>query len=231
MNRYVGFCLAILVMASIWAQSAEAQQRASRPRPKGQRNEKQSEKSPVPVDKRLLAIHRDFVDKAQKLALEYERGNDLGKARAVYQEILKLVPQHAQASTKIHKLLERELNAQKTVITVDADKAWQDTGVIVIKGKPVQVRADGQWTFHLKMEVDADGIKIPDKLREYNLGCLMGAIRTRNGKLSDPFVVGAEHSVEAEHSGRLYLRMYDIFPNDNEGLLEVEIRGGMTQRK
>jgi hypothetical protein len=37
--------------------------------------------------------------------------------------------------------------------------------------------------------------------------------------------VGAEKSLDADKPGRLMLRMYDISPEDNEGALQVEIRG------
>src|SRR5262245_40468627 len=54
--------------------------------------EKKEEKpkvKPLPDDKKLLSLHLDFVKKAEKLANEYEGTKDWGKARAVYEEILK----------------------------------------------------------------------------------------------------------------------------------------------
>ena len=63
---------------------------------------------PLPSDERLLALHRDFVKKAETLAKEYESDKDWGKARTVYEEILKLVPQYGPANSKLSEMLSRE---------------------------------------------------------------------------------------------------------------------------
>jgi len=70
--------------------------------------EKKEEKpkvKPLPDDKKLLSLHLDFVKKAEKLANEYEGTKDWGKARAVYEEILKLVPQYPNANAKLAEMI------------------------------------------------------------------------------------------------------------------------------
>ena len=57
------------------------------------------------------------------------------------------------------------------------------------------------------------------------MGCLIGVIRTPGDAKLQVFVVGKEKKFVAEKSGRLFLRMYDISPLDNEGELGVEVRG------
>ena len=188
---------------------------------------------PLPDDERLLALHRDFVKKAETLAKEYEGDKDWGKARAVYEEILKLVPQYGPASTKLAEMLSREANAKVAAINVKANDGWQDTGIDLVAGKPVQIVASGNWTFHLEVETNAEGLTIPKELRDFPLGCLIGFVSYPglDPKEAKPFVVGKGEPMLVEQSGRLFLRMYDTDPRDNTGALKVEVRGTFEQKK
>ena len=185
---------------------------------------------PLPTDQRLLALHRTFVQQAEKLALEYERGKDFDKAKAVYGEILKLVPQYESAKAKMAAINQMELTAGRARMDVKADKSWQDTGITVIAGKPIAIRAYGTWTFTFTAELSAEGIAIPKELREYNLGSLIGSIDTGRGPGENIFVVGPEKSFVAETTGRLYLQMYDNNVRDNEGSLKVEFLGSFDSK-
>jgi hypothetical protein len=188
---------------------------------------------PLPEDERLLALHRDFVKKAETLAKEYEGDKDWGKARAVYEEILKLVPQYASANTKRDEMLSREATAKTVIVNIKANDGWQDTGIELLPGRPIQIAATGTWTFLLEVETNAEGITIPKELKDFNPGCLVGFITNGNvdPKEAKPFVVGPEKQMIEEQGGRLYLRMYDVDPSDNKGFLKVEIRGTFKQEK
>lgn len=163
--------------------------------------------------------------------MEYERDEDWDRAKSVYQEIVKLVPQHTGAQTKLKMLRAMENNANVEQFRVQANKDWQDTYIDVVAGKPVTIKAVGGWTFKLNIRVSPDGIKIPDELKEYNLGCLIGVIRAPGDSEFRPFVVGREKSFTAERDGRLFLRMYDVVPQDNEGELAVEVRGTYRSKR
>lgn len=237
MNSRGVFSLAIVAVL-VFTITAGLPQGAAQQR-SGQRNQKsrakqkkgkKKEAPPLPSDKRLLSLHADFVNKAEKLAGEYERGKDWDKAKIVYREILKLTPQYPRAQAKLQEMLQREASADRKLFTVNADRDWQFTGVTVIEGKPVAIRSVGSWTFNLSLELGPEGIKIPKELKDYNLGCLIGAIDTGDSNAAKPFVVGEEKSFIAEQSGRLMLRMYDIDPKDNDGALKVEIRGSFRSR-
>src|SRR5438094_10066078 len=89
---------------------------------KGPKEEKPKVK-PLPDDKKLLSLHLDSVKKAVKLANEYEGTKDWGKARAGYEEILKLVPQYPSAIAKLAELIQLEAWSQKTWVVVKADAA------------------------------------------------------------------------------------------------------------
>ena len=221
----VGLAAAVLVLAA-----------GGQERPKGKGKGKDDDASkvrPLPSDERLLSLHRDFVKKAETLAKEYESDKDWGKARAVYEEILKLVPQYGPANSKLAEMLNRESTAKLATITVKADSGWQDTGIDLVAGKPVQLSANGTWTFQLEVETNAAGLSIPKELRDFPLGCLIGYVASPGAdpKEAKPFVVGAGEQMLVEQSGRLYLRMYDTDPSDNKGVLKVEVRGTFEQKK
>ena len=189
------------------------------------KKEEKPKVKPLPDDRRLMTLHFDFVKKAEKLANEYEGDKDWGKARAVYEEILKLVPQYPSANAKLEEMIKREAGAQKTLVTVKADTDWQDSGIELIEGKPIIIQVTGTWVFHLEVETTADGLSIPKELRDFPLGCLVGMIPSDDPKLAKPFVLGSGKQFISDRSGKLFLRMYDTDPRDNRGSLKVEIHG------
>ena len=189
------------------------------------KKEEKPKVKPLPDDRRLMTLHFDFVKKAEKLANEYEGDKDWGKARAVYEEILKLVPQYPSANAKLTEMIQREAGAQKTLVTVKADTDWQDSGIELIEGKPIIIQVTGTWVFHLEVETTADGLTIPKELRDFPLGCLVGMIPSDDPKLAKPFVLGSGKQFISDRSGKLFLRMYDTDPRDNRGSLKVEIHG------
>ncbi len=191
---------------------------------KGKKEEKPKVK-PLPDDKKLLALHLDFVKKAMNLADEYEKTKDWGKARAVYEEILKLVPQYPSANAKLTEMIQQEAGAKKTFVTVKADTDWQDSGIELIEGKPIIIQVSGTWVFRLEVETSADGLSIPKELRDFPLGCLVGMIPSDDPKLAKPFVLGSGKQFISDRGGKLFLRMYDTDPRDNRGALKVEIHG------
>lgn len=191
---------------------------------------RENEPPALPNDERLLALHRKFVTEAEELAREYENDNKVNEAMAVYSEILKLVPQYPPARTRLRDLRRRLATAEKVEYEVAADEEWQDSGVMVQTGMPVTIRAAGTWTFNLSRELGPDGMEIPEELRDYNLGTLIAVINTGNTEELEPFVVGEGKSFTADRSGRLYFRMYDIDPRDNEGSIRVEITGTFDHR-
>lgn len=176
----IRFCFPLLI-GSILACVVVDQVRAQRPglpNPDQDNGKSQSKPPPLPDDQRLLLLHKEFVIKAEKLAREYERKKQWDKAEAVYREVLKLVPQHEISQAKMRALFQRASNAEVVPLTIAANQGWQDTGIEVLQGQPITISAAGMWTFNLKKNVTAEGIAIPKELRDYNLGCLLGAVRS-----------------------------------------------------
>jgi hypothetical protein len=180
---------------------------------------------PRPTDPKLIELHKEFLGKAEKLAEDYEKKKQHEKAREVYEAILRLVPSYPRAEEALNKIRETEATTDKKQVTVLAAKGWQDSGIVLQEGKPVIIEAKGAWTFKMSHQLGPDGIEIPQELRDFKLGALIGVIVTgTDPKEFKPFHVGERKEFTAERSGRLMLRMYDADPSDNTGQISVQVQ-------
>ncbi|GAA4435059.1 tetratricopeptide repeat protein [Bremerella cremea] len=209
--------LIFLLGLALLPAEASAQRRPQKP--------EKEEPLALPADPRLVELHREFVTKAEKLGDEYARKKDWEKARIVFGEVLKLVPNYRPAVEKL-KVINGELsNANKKIVTVEAKDSWVDTGIDLTEGSPIAFRAEGEWMMvHIG---DANGLEIPREMRDYKLGSLIGVIAqsTTPDKDTVPFTIGAQRQMNAPRSGRLLLKMHDINNEDNRGQMRVEISG------
>jgi hypothetical protein len=190
----------------------------------------QEEEAPLPTDPRLLQLHRDFVVKAEKLATEYEQKKQLDKARVVYEQILKLVPKHPKAVQALAELDQQELTAERKVVEIFANKRLQETGVFVVPGKPLHISVEGSWTLNISHSLGPNGMEIPEELRGFNLGSLVGGVDTGNPEEFKPFLIGGDFEFVAEEQGQLVLGMWDSEHQDNAGKLSVTIQGTFRKR-
>ena len=207
----------LFVAIGLFPTDAFAQRRPA-PKPKDEPLE-------LPADPRLVELHREFVTKAEKLGDEYARKKDWEKARVVFGEVLKLVPNYKPAVEKL-KVINGELsNANKQVVTVEAREGWQDTGINLTEGSPISFRVEGMWL--LVHESDADGLEIPREIRDYKLGSLIGVVAKSATPDKDtvPFTIGTQKQMNVPYSGRLLLKMHDVNNEDNRGQVRVEITG------
>ncbi len=192
----------------------------------GNRNNDEKPEVKLPDDPRLIEIHKAFVLSAEKLAAEYERTNQGDKARACYEEILRLVPTYAPAGEKLAVIQQKEATAEKRNGDVFANKGWQDVGINVVAGKPLSIKATGSWTMKMTYNLPPDGIEIPKELQTFPLGALVGKIATSpTDEEAKVFLIGSSTNLKAEQDGRLFLRIYDSDPDDNLGKITVLIEG------
>jgi len=182
----------------------------------------------LPDDPRLLDLHRQFVVSAEKLGADYEKNNQFDKARACYEEVVRLVPSYAKGKSHLDRAKEKQATAERKIVSVMANDDWQDSGVTVAAGKPIIITASGFWDFRMSAEVSADGMEIPKELRDFNLGSLVGMVDDGNPKDAKPFFVGAHLEFTSRRTGRLLLRMYDSDVTDNTGKLQVTVTGSFV---
>jgi hypothetical protein len=239
MNKaFLGAIVAVLaITAAADIASAQAPRRPPGfgPRPGGQggpggnrpNQGDDAEEYKPPDDPKIVDLYKTMILGMEKLAADYEKTNQSDKARACYEEILRVAPKYTPVLEKMKTIKIKEQIADRKPFEVLANKTWQDTGVTVIEGKPVTIKANGTWTLKMTYPLSPDGIEIPEELRNFPLGALVGAIAEPGTTPSEmkPFLVGSSKSFDAPKNGRLLLRIYDSDPDDNTGKLSVVIEG------
>ncbi len=220
----------VLLASSALCSSLLAQPPGARPsQRKGAPRKAVAEKQPqLPSDPQLLSLHKEFVVKAEKLATEYERRKQYAQAREVYESLVRLVPNYGSAEAGLKRALNSQSRDAKKIAEVQANGQWQYSGAMLRQGMPVHIETKGTWK--VVYETGPKGIEIPNdfKLRDnrIKLGSLIAVVVSSSAELADakPFAVRDGDDFIAKKSGRLYLRMYDVDPTDNEGKLYVLIQ-------
>ena len=194
-----------------------------------QQMQKAAENQPVlPSDPQLLSLHREFITKAEKLAVEYERKKQYDRAREVYESLVRLVPKYDKAEEGLKRILTTQAMKDRKLTEVVATRDWQDSGATIQKDMPVHFDVRGTWK--VVYETGPEGIRIPDELKSrygrFQLGALIGVIAASPDDLNDakPFAVTPGHEFISPKTGRLFLRMFDVDPTDNEGKMYVMIQ-------
>jgi hypothetical protein len=198
------------------------------------------------LDKQHDDIVKDFVTRTHKLALQYQQAGQYGKAKDTLDLILKVSPDNPEAKALLDKMHKQELSENKKVVKIMANQGWQKTGVQVLEGKPVVIEAKGDWVFTMRRSTGADGLEMPDDMKKFPLGSLIGAIdaedaapaaapQKKGGKADNdprrPFLVGAQKTFDrAPATGMLYLKIHDTDESDNQGQLMVTISGQVRER-
>ncbi len=228
--RFVILLLASFVGTSLLAQRPPANRnvRQEQQRMQQQIREVAENQPELPADPQLLSLHREFISKAEKLATEYERKKQFSQAREVYESLVRLVPKYGVAEAGLQRVLNSQSLQDKKLMEVHANQQWQDSGVSLREGMPVHVDVKGTWK--VVYETGPKGIEIPNELKPQDgrikLGTLIAVIVGSPAELADakPFVLHGSDDFIAKKSGRLYLRMFDVDPSDNEGKLYVLVQ-------
>ncbi|MEM8668980.1 MAG: hypothetical protein AAGG48_15775 [Planctomycetota bacterium] len=225
------FALCSTLLLFLMVDIASAQSSAARRRQQqiDQQMKKIAENQPqLPSDPQLLTLHKEFIAKAERLAAEFERKKQLDKAREVYEAMVRLVPKYAAAEEGLNRVLGGQRFKDRKLVNVEANKLWQDTGVVLQQGMPVHVEIKGTW--RVVYETGPKGIEIPQEMRpkdnRIKLGTLIAVVANSPSELTEanPFVLEHGKDFTARKSGRLYLRMFDVDPSDNEGSMYVLIQ-------
>lgn len=244
MNPHFSRLMIVAGLLLLWVAplSAQSQRELQRMRQQKQEAEKRIQQQlkaaaasqPVlPDDPQLLALHKEFIGKAEKLAVEYEKKKQFDRAREVYESLVRLVPKYDNAEAGLKRILNAQAVADRKVAEVYASRSWQDTGATLVQGMPVHVEIKGTWK--VVVETGPDGVTIPAEMRpdssKIRLGTLIAVIANSASDLEDakPFVMNAEENFIAPKSGRLFLRMFDIDPSDNDGKLYVMIQSSFAR--
>ncbi len=195
------------------------------------------------LDRQHSEILKDFATRAHKLALQYQQAGSYDKAKETLDLILKVAPDDAPAKTLLEKISRQELSENKKVVKVMANQSWQNTGLAVQEGKPVAIEVKGEWVFKMTRTVGPEGLAMPDEMKRFPLGALIGVIAGDDGggaaakknakqqerDLNRPFLVGDEKVFTPNATGVLFLKIHDTEENDNQGQLTVTISGQVRE--
>ncbi len=187
----------------------------------------------MPTDSQLLVLHKEFISKAEKLAAEYERKKQFDKAREVYTSLVRLVPNYTLAQEGLSRILSNQSAEDRQLMTVQANLTWQDSGATLSEGMPVHIEVKGTWK--VVYETGPEGIEIPEELRprdnRIKLGTLIAVVANSPKDLAEakPFPIADGQDFIAKQSGRLFLRMYDVDPTDNDGKMLVMIQSTFSK--
>jgi hypothetical protein len=189
------------------------------------------------IDKQEQDVVKDFSTRLGRIAMQYEQSGAHDKAKAALELILKVSPNDDVAKRTLDRIAREELIENKKVVRVLANQSWQDTGLRVSAGRPVAISAQGQWLFKMSRSVGPEGMEVPDEMRRFPLGALIGIIdpvatvsnEKTEGKREKgsprPFLVGAQHVLTPQSNGRLFFKIHDTEESDNSGQLTVTISG------
>jgi hypothetical protein len=189
------------------------------------------------LDRQHEDLLRDFAARAHKLALQYEQAGSHDKAKDTLQLILQIAPDNKEARALLDKISKQELAENKKTLKVLANKSWQDTGLQVFEDKPVAIEVKGDWVFKMSRVVTAEGIEMPEDMKKFPLGSLIGVIDVSDApakkearkEATRPFLIGSQKVFTPSASGVLYLKMHDSEEADNQGSLTVTISGQVRE--
>ncbi len=186
------------------------------------------------ADPQVLALQKEFIAKTEKLASEFERKKQFAQAREAYESLVRLIPKYQPAEAGLKRVLNSQSLQDKKITDVKATGEWQDSGAVLREGMPVHIEVKGSWK--VVYETGPKGIEIPQEKRindgRIKLGSLIGVVVNSPSELKEarPFLVEDGDDFIAKKSGRLFLRMYDVDPTDNEGKLYVLIQSTFNSR-
>jgi hypothetical protein len=121
--------------------------------------------------------------------------------------------------------------AQEKSVVVPGNSRGTDTGIDLRTGDSVTITASGNITAGRRAGVvSADGGRVgvgsivgTYPVAQAGVGALIGYIRTPNGQMTQPFLVGSQQTFNAPADGRLFLLINDDNYGDNSGQFDVRI--------
>ena len=169
------------------------------------------------LDSRAEKNLESFVAESLKLAADFEKAGHYQEAQDQLKFVHKLQPDRPGVKEKIEILNESVMDSNKLNFEHEVKENWKKW-VLVAKGQPVRVEADGEYTLILNIKTDAKGLptKSPDSDMAHGVRCgaLMGLVvpiaedgRVKTDKIGEPFEIGNEKDFTPKEDGVLLLNV------------------------
>lgn len=170
------------------------------------------------LETKAQTAFRDYVKNLADLATGYEDKGDFAQAKETLKTILKLTPDSDGVKRKIKELEEKVFTDNQQEFELDTSKGWISSGLLVKKGEPVRLLADGSLRITLTASLDPDGYPTTDVMQDMASGvpcaALTGVIvpvptpgsreRPKPGK---PFFIGKKSEFQPDVDGMLFVKV------------------------
>ena len=186
------------------------------------------------LDVRAAQLEESFIKESAELARSYQEAGHLEKAKSMLQTLKKLNPEIPGVDARLKALNEEILTANESDLEVDTTGGWGKPCGLVYKGKPIKIRAVGEYRFVTNLTVGPDGFPTEDSVRDMAAdvpcGALMGLILPKGksgkpAKPSKPFAIGAGKTVSPKEDGVLFLKVNVPSGHKCNGRLKVRLSG------
>lgn len=220
--RYVAICLATICTGTIPAYAQG--------------------KKPSPAEIRVLdskaeKVEQEFLKSLVDLATEYEKAGEIERSKEMLQSILKLKPNTDSIKNKLKEYEEEVFDRKSTVIDLDVARGWINAGVLVEKGMPVRIQADGTYRLLVNEELGPQGYQQKDAAKDLVAGIPTGALigmvapatRGKNQPSPQPFLIGDSKEVKPGETGILFLRVNTPPQAKCTGKIKVKLSGNIAR--
>jgi hypothetical protein len=194
------------------------------------------------LESKTQDAQKAYVTQLGDLAKGYEESGAMDQAQETLRQILKINPEDEQVKIKLKELQEKVFNDNQKEIEIDASKAgWTGTGLLVVKGQPVRIEAQGSYKFIINSDVGPDGFPTQDVARDMGdgiaTGALMGTVfseskqRGKPPEATKPFKVGTGGEIKPDADGVLFLRLNVPANSKCIGKVKVMITGNISANR
>ncbi|MES2791787.1 MAG: hypothetical protein V4719_19360 [Planctomycetota bacterium] len=201
------------------------------------------------LDVKANEIQGGFIKSAEELAGEYYELKEFDRARMLLKSIQALDPNRPNLESKLKLLDEDMINSNGTEVEINSSRSWESSMVMVSAGKPIRIKADGNYKFVLTTQLGPTGFtsnKTPsphDLVNDLPVGALIGIVipperlqaakqggqpveKEDEKKKDKPFLIGDSCDHTSPKDGVLYLRVNAPPDNKNNGKIKVLVSGG-----
>ena len=193
------------------------------------------------LDVKANEIQDGFMKSAEELAEEYYQLKEYDRARMLLKSIQALDPNRPKLDAKLKKLDDDLISSNETEVEISSNHSWESTAVLVGPGKPIRIKAAGNYKFVVSSQLSPNGF-VPkaaspqDLVQELPVGALIGIVIPATGQEEDkkkekPFLIGEGCDYTSSKGGVLFVRVNAPPENKNTGKIAVVVTGGLRTGK
>lgn len=214
----MGLCGMCLFSGSACFGQAKDRDRGKKEEPTGQ-----------DLAKRLSKAEELLLNEYTEVANEYYKKGEREAASQVLRRILEINPKQEGIQKQIDSIGEELLQENGLKVKFDVANRWMPV-CEVEEGKPIRIKATGDYKLDLTMPVSVTGLSTKDPATDYisvaPFGALFGVVVTGD-KPGDPFAITDSMEFTPKKSGVLIIRINTPATAKCKGDLELQLSGAV----